>query len=60
MFLPITHIDDLRPHVADKKEINFRQNGDITLAVYVFSDKDTLTTTGRVSAVVLRLTPQVG
>ena len=41
MLLPIQHIDDLRPHVADKKEINFRQNGDLTLVVYVFSDKDT-------------------
>ena len=41
MLLPLKHIDDLRPFVAHKNEIVFRQNGDITLGVYVFSDKDT-------------------
>lgn len=44
MLLSLKHIDDLRPHVAHKKEINFRQHGDITLAVYAFSDKDTFDT----------------
>lgn len=44
MLLPIQHIDDVRPFVAHKNEIVFRQNGDLTLGVYVFSDKDTFDT----------------
>lgn len=41
MLLLIKHIDDLRPFVSHKNEIVFRQNGDLTIGVYVFSDKDT-------------------
>lgn len=41
MLLPLKTIDDLRPFVAHKKEINFREQGGLTLAVYAFSDKDT-------------------
>lgn len=44
MLLPIQNIDDVRPFVAHKNEIVFRQNGDLTLGVYVFSDKDTFDT----------------
>lgn len=41
-FLVIKHIDDLRPHVQDKKEIRFmqQQNG-TTVACYLFSDSNT-------------------
>lgn len=44
MLLPIQHIDDVQPFVAHKNEIIFRKNGDLTLGVYVFSDKDTFDT----------------
>lgn len=44
MFLSITHIDDLKPHVAHKKEIVFREQNGATFALYVFSDKTTFDT----------------
>lgn len=42
MFKTIRHIDDVRPHVADKKEIRFqRQPNGVTIGCYMFMDSRT-------------------
>jgi RNA ligase len=42
MFKTIRHIDDVRPFVADKKEIRFqRQSNGVTIGCYMFMDSKT-------------------
>jgi RNA ligase len=42
MFPTITHLSDVQPHVADKKEISFlRQPNGVTIGCYLFMDSHT-------------------
>lgn len=41
MFVPIRHIDDIKPHIANTPEINLREQNGVTLAIYAFSDTNT-------------------